>query len=153
MSTRNSELTNEIISDDDYSDSESDSGSEDLADVKITREFQENVQKYVKIDDLIKKKQGEIKELKLKKTPCEKHILKFLEEVDENVIDISDGKLRKNKSTTKKKITEDVMKAAISEYVKDPIQVAAILESMESKRAEVTHVNLKRTAKRGPRKK
>ena len=155
--TKASDLTNEVESED-YSDSNSSGssdseGEENVADVKVTKEFQENVVKYVKIDDLIKKKQDEIKELKQKKTPCEKHILKFLEDVDENVIEISEGKLRKNKSTTKQKLTEDIMKNAISEYVKDPIQVEAILKAMDEKRPEVTHVNLKRTAKRAPRKK
>lgn len=154
MSTaKQSELTNEVVSDDDYSSNSSGSEEENVNDVTVTKEFQESVVKYVKIDDLIKKKQDELKELKNQKAPCEKTILKFLEDVDENVIDITDGKLRKNKSTTKQKLTEDIMKSAIGEYVKDPAQIEAIMKAMESKRPEVTHVNLKRTGKRAPKKK
>ena len=76
-----------------------------------------------------------------------------MEDVDENVIDITDGKLRKNKATTKQKLTEDIMKLAIGEYVKDPTQIEAIMKAMETKRGDVTHVNLKRTSKRVPKKK
>lgn len=155
-----SDLTNEVVSDVDDSNSDSDSNSDEgedgeknVADVKVTKEFQENVVKYVKLDDLIKKKQEEITELKKQRVPCEKHILKFLEDVDENVIDITDGKLRKNKATTKQKLTEDIMKLAIGEYVKDPTQIEAIMKAMETKRGDVTHVNLKRTSKRVPKKK
>ena len=150
--TKKSELTNEVMSDD-YSTSVDSDSENDVADVTVTKEFQENVVKYVKIDDMIKKKQEELKELRKMKTPCEKNILKFLDDVDENVIDITDGKLRRNKSTTKQKLTEDIMKIAIGEYVKDPLQIEAILKAMDQKRPEVTHVNLKRTGKRAPKKK
>lgn len=136
------------------SDNESTSNStDDVGKVKITKEFQENVIKYIKLDDAIKKKQEEISELKKQRVPCEKNILKFLEDNDENVIDVTDGKLRKNKSTTKQKLTEDIIKSAIGQYEKDPKIVEEILKAMDVKRPEVTHVNLKRTGKRTPRKK
>lgn len=159
-----SEIKTEFDSDDDSNDdsesrssrsseSESSDKSDDVTKVKVTKEFQESVIKYVKLDDAIKKKQEEISELKKQRVPCEKIILKFLEDNDENVIDVTDGKLRKNKSTTKQKLTEDIIKAAIGQYEKDPKIVDEILKAMDAKRPDVTHVNLKRTSKRAPRKK
>ncbi len=155
------DLTNEIVTEFDSDSESNDSGSndsnekgeDDINNVKITKEFQENVIKYIKLDDAIKKKMDEIKELKTQRTPCEKEILKFLEDNDENVIDITDGKLRKNKSTTKQKLTEDIIKAAIAQYEKDPKIVEEIIKAMDAKRPDVTHVNLKRTGKRAPKKK
>ncbi|ARF09446.1 hypothetical protein Indivirus_1_69 [Indivirus ILV1] len=149
------DLTKETVTEFDSGSDNSDSESEDtkISDVKITKEFQENVIKYIKLDDAIKKKQEEIAELKKQRTPCEKEILKFLEDNDENVIDITDGKLRKNKSTTKQKLTEDIIKSAISQYEKDPSVVEEIIKAMDAKRPDVTHVNLKRTGKRVPKKK
>lgn len=152
---KHKELTTEIPD----SDSESNSNSEeeeeeekDLSKIVVTKEFKEAVLKFIKLDDLIKKKQEEISELKKQRAPCEKSILSFLDKNDENVIDITDGKLRKNKSTTKQRLTEDIIKSAISQYEKDPKIVEEILKTMESKRPDVTHVNLKRTAKRAPKK-
>ena len=147
-----SELPDEFESNSN-SDSESESESEDLEKVKVTKEFQETVIKFIKLDDMIKKKQEEIAELKKQRVPCEKNILSFLEKNDENVIDITDGKLRKNKSTTKQKLTEDIIKSAILQYEKDPKIVEEIIKAMDAKRPDVTHVNLKRTGKRAPKKK
>ena len=157
---KKTDLTNEIVTEfdsDSGSEENSNSNSEseeevDLEKVKVTKEFQESVVKYIKLDDMIKKKQEEIAELKKSRTPCEKQILKFLEDMDENVIDVSDGKLRKNKSTTKQKLTEDIIKNAIAQYEKDPKVVEEIIKAMDLKRPDVTHVNLKRTRKRAPKK-
>lgn len=116
--------------------------------VKISKEFQENVIKYVKYDDLIKEKQKEIKELRDKKKPCEKYILKYLDDVDENMIEITGGKLRKNTSETKIPLNQTVIEDALKEKVKDEKTVKEIFELMDKKRPKNVRVNLKRTSQR-----
>jgi len=123
-----------------------------INEIKISKEFQENVVKFVKLDDLMKKKQQEMTELREQKKPCEQFILKYLDDVNENVIEITDGKLRKNKSETKSAINQDIMKLAISEKIKDPQIVEDILKLMEEKRPMNSNVNLKRTGTRPDRK-
>jgi hypothetical protein len=119
--------------------------------LKITREFQEMVVKFVKIDDVIRKKEAEIKELKSQKKPCEGFIIEYLDKIGESVIEITGGKLRKSRTETKGTLTQDIIKKAIDEKVKDPDQVQQILSLMENMRPKKERVNLKRTALRDKR--
>ncbi len=116
-------------------------------DVQVTKEFQESVVKFVKMDDLIRQKQAEIKELKDKRNVCEKSILKYLDEVDENVIEITNGKLRRNKAETKPPLSLEVIKKAIEDDVTNPETVQKIMKRMDDRKPAV-HVNLKRTSAR-----
>ena len=84
-------------------------------------------------------------ELREQRKPCEQYILKYLDNVNENVIEITNGKLRKNKSETKTALSQDIMKVALSEKIKDPVVIEEILKLMDEKRPMSTHVNLKRT--------
>lgn len=128
---------------------DSNSESEDTkSNVTVTREFQEKVIKYVKMDDLIRKKQKELSELKKQRKPCEEFILKYLANVDESTIEITGGKLIRNKAETKESLKQEYIKEAISEKVQDPKVVEEILQLMESKRPRKTRVNIKRTSVR-----
>lgn len=152
--SKRGDLTSEVISEIDRDDSISDDSDDEgtsLDQMKITKEFQENVVKFVKLDDLMRKKQEEMTELRKKRKPCEDYILKYLDNVKENVIEITDGKLRKNKSETKQALSQDMIKAAIMDKVKDPQIVEDILKNMEEKRPLNTHVNIKRTGTRPAR--
>lgn len=119
--------------------------------LKITKEFQEMVVKFVKMDDLIRKKEKEVKELKTQRKPCEAFILEYLDKIGETVIEITGGKLRKNKSETKTPLTQEVIKDAIMEKIKDPLEVEQIISLMDTLRPKTERVNLKRTALKGKR--
>jgi len=151
---RDDSISSDSNSGDERDDDKSSGGDKEksIDQVKISKEFQENVVKFVKLDDLMRKKQQEMTELRDQRKPCEQYILKYLDSVDENVIEITNGKLRKNKAETKAALTQDVMKNAISEKVSDPKIVEEILKIMETKRPLSTHVNLKRTGTRPNRK-
>lgn len=140
-------LTSEVISEIDKDDSASEESDNEKAvdKVKISKEFQENVVKFVKLDDLVRKKQSEMADLKEQRKPCEQYILKYLDKIEESTIAITNGKLRKNKSETKSALSQDVIKSAIEEKVKDVKLVDEILNLMETMRPTNTHVNLKRT--------
>lgn len=143
-----SDVISEIDKDEDEEENETEKKNDDtesIHTVKISKEFQEYVVKYVKIDDLIKKKQEEITELKSQKKPCEEYILKYLEKIDEDTIEITNGRLMKNKTEKKVGLNQDIIKASILEKVKDVNMVEEILKTMENKRSMNTKVELKRT--------
>jgi hypothetical protein len=83
----------------------------------VTTEFKDKVINYVKIDDLIKKKTEEIKELKSKKKPCEEYIIRFLEKQEADHVNVIGGRLVKNSSETKGALKTDIIKEAIKEGI------------------------------------
>lgn len=153
------------IKDIDISDSESENESEredNTRNVKTSKEFDNTVREYLKLNLEIEELQGIMKEKKKKRKPHEENILKYLKAVGEKVVEVTNKKLdekskktiltkfrlRKNKSETKKKIDSTIIKESIMEKVKDAKMVAEILKLMESKRVTVTNVNLKVTRDR-----
>ena len=126
---------------------------------KHLSQIKETIQKYVYLDDLIRNKQQEIKNIKKQKGLCEKNILEYLSEVDEKIIKMRNGSLIKNESQTKAPLKIDIIKQAIGEKIRDSklfsaeenyIQfVESIMELMDKKRPVKKRVNIKRTFKRG----
>lgn len=133
---------------DDSDDSDEESIHSQASRVRITKEFGENVIKYVKYDDLIKKREQEIKELKEKRKPCEQYIIEYLDKIGENTIDITNGKLKKNKSETKVPLKQEIIKEAITARIADPKIADEIMKLMDEKRPTQVRVNLKRTTKK-----
>lgn len=113
-------------------------------------DFEEKVKLYVKTDDQIRELQKQIKEFNTQKKNTEEAILKHLERLGENNINITGGKLRINKYESKEGFKEVLVKEVISEKIKDPKIVETILEKISEKRNENTKVqiSLKRTYER-----
>lgn len=138
-------------------DDEASQISKEAAKNYITTEFKEKVINYVKIDDIIRKKMEEIRELKNKKKPCEEYIIRFLEKEDAGFITVAGGKLVKNESETKAPLKAEMIKEAIKEGIQAKKLVDSadvdkcnkitdeILELMEKKRPMQKRINLKRT--------
>lgn len=139
-----SEIIDESVSDEENSNSVEGDEDDELGDVKVTKDFKENVIKFVKLDELIKKKQEEITELKSKKNENEEYILKYLDTIGENTIDITDGKLKKNKSETKTTPNIDCFYEVLDSNIKDDELKKKIKEELEKKRQLKVNVNLKR---------
>ena len=74
---------------------------------KVTEEFKEMVVNWVKIDDQIRDLKASVKELTDEKKQYEEFIIEYMSNAQENIINISDGKLRLNKSTTKAPLKEE----------------------------------------------
>jgi hypothetical protein len=138
--------SNDMVSRDEVTNEDIDKEAEQL---RISKEFQENVIKYIKLDDLIRKKEKEMRELKSQRKPCEDFIIKYLDKVGENIIEVTNGKLIRNKSETKVPLNQDIIKEAITDKVVDPKVVEEIIALMDSLRPKSVRVNLKRTAVRG----
>lgn len=130
---------------------------------QLTADFKEKVVSYIKIDDLIRKKNDEIKELKEKKKPCEDFIITFLDKMEAEFVNVQGGKLVKNQVESKAPIKEDIIKEAIFEelknnnLVKDEDKANKLLEDilllLDRKRERKVKVNIKRVMEREKKKK
>lgn len=144
------DLTSEIFSNMDNDESSSSSVDDTRTEtskqsqIKVSKEFQENVVKFVKLDDIIAKKTKKLAELKAQRKPCEDYIIKYLDNIDEQVINITNGKIKKNKSETKGSLNADIIKKSISKKITDPVLLAEILKDMEDSRPTNTSVKLTR---------
>jgi len=144
------------LSDEDISDVDEDNSSKnDQQENKLDDTFKQSVVSYIKIDNMIKEYQDNIKELKEKKKTDEENILNFLEKNNTNTVNLQDGKLIRNQSETKMPLKIDIIKDALYEGISKKYiganeterkeVVSEILELMESKRQTKVRVNLKRT--------
>ena len=123
----------------DYSDEEDD---------EISEEFRTHVKEFTRLDDLIKQKQKEVRDLRNQKKSHEEFILDNLEQMDENIIEISDGKLIKNKSQTKAPLTSTIIREALSAKLDDERKISEIMEQMKVLRPKTERKYLKRTQMR-----
>lgn len=120
----------------------------------ISNEFKDKVISYVKIDDIIRKKNEEVKELKEKKKEFEEFIIRYLDAHDKNFINLNGGKLVKSETESKGALKPEIIKDALSEgftnerIVTDEQRskeiIERIMDLMEKKRPVTKKVNLKR---------
>lgn len=130
--------------------SESDSDSDTNADKqdKVTNVLKENVINWVTLDNKIRTLRAQTKELTTEKKQFEQFILDYLEEVDEKVLEISDGRLRRNVSKTKAPLKKDTIFTALKEITQDEEKSVKLTEYIINNRPTVQRVNLKRTKNR-----
>lgn len=122
------------------SDEKSEEKNKDGIPIKII----ETTTKYFKIDDLIQKKNQEIKTLRDEKNSCEQTILDYLESTKKDTIQTASGKLFKNKTETKPPLTNDYIKKYISDKLEDKTVIEDIMKNMDENRPIRTNINLKR---------
>lgn len=156
MSTKESSFNDNLtdVSDNNKSN-KSNKSNKDAEDKTISNEFKEKVKTFIIIDDAIRNKQDEIKELRSKKKICEEFILNFLQKSKLSHVSVSSGKLIKNETETKIPLKLDIIKESINEKVKkekifDTDEkynnfVESIMDTMENKRPMQKRINLKRT--------
>lgn len=123
-------------------------------------ELMEKIIKYIKIDDTIKEKQKEIrvqiKCLKEQKNNMEKYIIKYLENINQEFVNIENtAKLTKTTSITKGAIKQDIMSTSLVETIKkqniniDTIKISELvdnfLEAVDKNRPVKTKTYIKRT--------
>ena len=125
--------------------------NDDTEDVqkKVTEEFADMVKKWAKIDDQIRENEKKNRELKKERKEYESFVLEFMETQDIKVIDITGGKLRRNKSNTKSGLTPSHIQSCLYEMTNDSAKALKITKTIMEKRPSVERVNLKRTFERG----
>ena len=125
--------------------------SDDKVQEKVTADFKNKVLKWLSIDDEIREMRAKSKELTVKKKEHEEYILNFLEKVGEKELAVSDGKLRRNVSKTKKPLSKEWIQKSLTELIKDKTKATTMTEHIINNRETVERVNLKRTKNRGPK--
>ena len=115
---------------------------------KISHEFIENVKRYLLIDDKIKQLKEENKKLLTDKKEREEFILNYLQNIDENVIDVHDGKLRRNISKTQAPLKKETIQNTLNIILGDSNKATMITQEIIKSRPIVERVTLKRTKNR-----
>jgi hypothetical protein len=116
-----------------------------------SQEFIESIKSWVSVDDKIKKLKDEIKNLTSEKKEFEIEILEGLDKLEENVISITDGKIKKNISKTQTPLKKDLIHKSILNFIKDESKTLQIIENMNNSRQTVERINLKRIKNRTPK--
>ena len=115
---------------------------------KVSPEFVDNVKKYLAVDDKIKELRDQNKKLIQEKKQKEEFILNYLQQVDEKMIDVPDGKLRRNISKTQAPLKKDTIHKALTEIMGDASKALDITDKIIKSRPIIEHVKLKRTKNR-----
>ena len=118
---------------------------------KVTSDFKQKVLKWLAMDDEIREMRAKSKELTSKKKEYEEYILSFLENVGEKELAVSDGKLRRNISKTKKPLSKEWIQKSLTELIKDKTKATTMTDHIINNRETVERINLKRTKNRGPK--
>ena len=118
---------------------------------KVTSDFKNKVLKWLAIDDQIREMRAKSKDLTKQKKEHEEFILSFLENVGEKELAVSDGKLRRNVSKSKKPISKEWIQKSLNDLIQDKTKATTITDHIINNRETVERVNLKRTKNRGPR--
>jgi hypothetical protein len=116
---------------------------------KISQEFITAVKKYIEIDDILKDFREKLKKLNADKKTNEEFILDYLKSIDEKVIDVQDGKLRRNISKTQTPLKKELIQKALTDIMGDSIKAMSMTDHIIKSRPVVERVTLKRTKTRG----
>lgn len=111
----------------------------------VSSEFVNSVKKYLEIDDKLKENKEATKKLTNEKKEKEDFILNYLQSIDESVIDVRDGKLRRNISKTQAPLKKETIHKALTDIVGDSIKAQAMTDQIIKSRPIIERVTLKRT--------
>ncbi len=112
---------------------------------KVSPEFVNTVKKYLEIDDKLKEIRDTIKKLTSDKKDKEDFILNYLQSIEESVIDVRDGKLRRNISKTQVPLKKEHLHKTLTDIVGDSLKAQAMTDQIIKSRPTVERVTLKRT--------
>lgn len=111
----------------------------------VSKEFINAIKKWVSLDDNSRKLKEQMKNITAEKKEFEEIVLQELDKMDEKVIEISDGKLRRNISKTQVPLKKEHIAKTLDEFTKDNIKTHELIDSMMKSRQTVEKINLKRT--------
>ena len=111
----------------------------------VSPEFVNTVKKYLELDDKLKEFRETIKKLTSDKKDKEDFILNYLQSIEESVIDVRDGKLRRNISKTQTPLKKEHIHKALTDIVGDSIKAQSMTDQIIKSRPTVERVTLKRT--------
>ena len=112
---------------------------------KVSPEFVQNVKKYLEIDDKIRELKEKIKIITADKKEKEEYILSYLQTIGENVIDVADGKLKRNVTKSQAPLKKELIQKTLAELVGDSNKAVSMTEEIIKSRPLVERVSLRRT--------
>lgn len=115
---------------------------------KVSAEFVTAVKKYLEVDDKLKEIKEKTKILNLEKKEKEEFILDYLQTLDEKVIDVPNGKLKRNVSKTQAPLKKETIQKALAELIGDANKATTMTEQIIKSRPIIERVTLKRTKNR-----
>lgn len=115
---------------------------------KVSPEFIKSVKEYLSVDDKLKEMREKSKVLTKEKKTREEFILNYLQTIDEKVIDVADGKLRRNISKTQAPLKKETIHRALTDIIGDATKANDITDKIIKSRPTVERVTLKRTKNR-----
>ena len=115
---------------------------------KVSAEFVNAVKKYLDVDDKLREIREKTKSLNTEKKDREDFILNYLQSVDEKVIDVPNGNLRRNVSKTQAPLKKEVIQKALTELIGDATKATAMTDQIIKSRPTIERVTLKRTRNR-----
>jgi hypothetical protein len=137
----------------------SDSETQEDVQHKVTKQFRKNVLKWVEIDDNIRELKSKIKlinekvkELNNEKTLFEEPIINYLTQVEEEAIQLKDGKLSKNVSKQKGALNKEYIHKALVELTNDSNKAMIMTDHIINSRPVTEKINLKRCVTREKKK-
>jgi len=111
----------------------------------VSPEFVNTVKKYLEIDDKLKEYKEMLKKLTTEKKEKEEFILNYLQTIEESVIDVRDGKLRRNISKTQAPLKKEMIQKTLTDIIGDSIKAQSITEQIVKSRPIIERITLKRT--------
>lgn len=112
---------------------------------KVSPEFVQSVKKYLEVDDKLREIREKTKNLNAEKKQREEFILNYLQSIDENVIDVSDGRLKRNVSKTQGPLKKELIQKTLTEILSDATKATSITDQIIKARPTVEKVTLRRT--------
>jgi hypothetical protein len=112
---------------------------------KVSPEFIKSVKEYLSIDDKLRDIKEKTKVLNTDKKLKEEFILNYLQSIDEKVIDVADGKLRRNISKTQAPLKKETIQKALTDIIGDALKATDITDKIIKSRPIIEKVSLKRT--------
>ena len=113
----------------------------------VSREFIDNVKKYLEMDDNIAELKTKLKNLTAEKNIYEEKILNYMTEMDETIIDTNNGKLKKSVTKTKGGIKKNYIVDTLSTTFDDAIKVQLLTDKIMDSIPSKEKITLTRTKK------
>jgi hypothetical protein len=115
----------------------------------MNTEFQQNIKSWVQVDNQIKKMSDNIKDLRERRNNIQDHITSYAEEnqLDNAVIEISDGSLRFNNYKQSAPLTFKYIQKCLNDCISDEDTVEKLMNFIKEKREFKYQNGIKRSYK------
>lgn len=115
---------------------------------KVSPEFVQNVKRYLEVDDKLREIREKTKTLNAEKKTKEEFILNYLQAIEENEINVADGKLKRNVTKSQGPLKKEFIQIALTDIVGDAIKAQALTDHIIKSRPVTEKVSLRRSKNR-----